>query len=78
MPHDPRLIPASVEQGLADRVKALERRIAVLERARPSIYFGNVPPTVAAPRGSLYFEYGIGRLWVRAATVWRYVDTTPA
>jgi hypothetical protein len=80
MPVDPRLGAlavgtgdplAQVGQDLAD----LRRRLDMIERLA-KVQTGSGAPTMATRDGSLYIDVTNSRLYVRAASTWKFVAVT--
>jgi hypothetical protein len=74
MAHDPHLLPLSTEQALADKVAKLERRVAVLERARVTVWTGSGPPSGTFRSGVLYIDEVTGKLWARIGVNWGQIN----
>lgn len=76
-PIDPVIVPMTTDERTEDRIRALDRRIAQLERA-PVVQYGSPNPTGAPRDGTLYAQPADvvpdPRLWVRIAGIWRYVE----
>lgn len=60
---------------LLQKVRELERRIAVLERTA-TVQAGAGPPTATTRDGTPYVDITNSRLYVRSAGVWKYAALT--
>jgi len=78
MAFDPRVIPETAEESLADRVARLERRLAVVERARSPVYIGQGPPSGSPRTGALYWDDVNHKFYVRGTVHWRIIDAPDA
>lgn len=72
---DPKTFGTSPETALAERLAALERRVAALE-STPAVAFGNGAPTADLPDGWLYLDRSNNRLYARVNATWRYAALT--
>ncbi len=59
------------EQRMAERLAALERRIAALENGAPTIQAGTGAPTSSPRDGTAYIDTAANTLYIRSGGAWR-------
>jgi hypothetical protein len=77
MPNDPAFPPATDQAGrTAERLAALERRLASLERGRPAVQIVGAGGPTGAPRDGALAGDTTPRLWLRVGGAWHYATLT--